>query len=76
MNRHYSFDHPVKVTYRDLLRLGIVRHRPDLHFKIKAGKIRPPYKSGPRQQSGAWWYWADILEDIERERAELEQQQK
>ena len=58
----------VKVTFKDLQRMGVVRDRLDLHNKIQAGKLRRPCKDGPTMQSAAWWWWDDIVEDLERER--------
>ena len=61
----------VKVIFKDLKARGIVRSRHDLHQKIQNGKIRPPYKDGEHQQSAAWWYWHELLVDLDREYAEL-----
>jgi hypothetical protein len=65
---------PVKVRFSDLKRLGLVRNRFDLHQKIKQGKLPPPHKDGQSMQSSAWWWGADIVADLERERAERQQQ--
>jgi hypothetical protein len=65
----------VKVTHDDLLALGVVGSRYDQTQKIRAGKLRPPNKDGDHMQSSAWWYWADIVADLEREQKALEREQ-
>jgi hypothetical protein len=57
----------VKVTHRDLLKLGIVTSRFDQHVKIKAGKLRAPHKGGDTMQAAAWWWWHEVCDDLERE---------
>jgi hypothetical protein len=73
----FKYDEPVRVRHEDLRRLGIVTSRDDQHQKIKAGILRKPYKNKTRgsdstMQSGAWWYWSDIAEDLNREKQALE----
>jgi hypothetical protein len=61
------FPGKVKVYFVDLLQAGIVSSRSDLHYKNKAGRIRPPYKEGDKMQSRAFWLNPEINEDINRE---------
>ena len=58
----------LKVRHNDLKRMGIVTSRFDQHQKIKSGRLRPPNKDADRMQAPAWWWWEDVLQDLERER--------
>ncbi|MEY9163118.1 hypothetical protein ABIE78_001237 [Sinorhizobium fredii] len=65
-------DQKVKVRYADLLRLGIVGSRFDLHTKIKKGRLPPPHKDGDDWRSAAWWWADEIDEALAREREMLD----
>lgn len=65
-------DSKVKVTFADLKAKGVVRHRNDLHLKIKAGRLPKPHKDGDNMRSPAWWYADEIDEALLRERQALE----
>ncbi|MDX0657906.1 hypothetical protein GOD21_12835 [Sinorhizobium medicae] len=67
---------PIKVYFKDLLNMGLVKSRYDLHMKIKAGRLRAPHKEGESMQATAWWYYDDLLADAAAERRELESAQK
>ena len=64
----YDPPHPLKLTYADLKKMGLVGSRPHLLDLIKRGTIRPPHKDGDSRQARAWWYWDEIMEDFENER--------
>lgn len=66
--QHYNPDRPVKLRYNDLKRMNIVGSRSMLRDMVIRGQIRKPHKDGKHFQSGAWWYWDEIMEDLEKER--------
>jgi len=64
----HDYQHPLKLKYNDLKRMGLVGSRTQLRDMIKRGEIRPPHKKGEHMQSGSWWYWDEIMQDFENER--------
>lgn len=64
---------PIKVTFNDLKRMGLVRSRKHALQLIQQGRLRRPYKDGPHMQAAAWWLWsevrADLSDEIERLKA-------
>jgi hypothetical protein len=67
-----DFGGKLKIIHEDLVAAGIVRNRTDQHNQIKAGRLRRPHKQGRNKQSPAFWYVDEILEDLNRERLEME----
>jgi|GEM_PF-1211452 hypothetical protein len=67
----HDFTNPLKLTYADLKKMGIVGSRPHLKEMIKRGSIRKPHKDGATRQARAWWYWDEVMQDIEDERQRL-----
>lgn len=64
-------DHPVKLRFNDLKKMQVVGSRGHLRDMIARGTLRPPHKDGTKHQSSAWWYYDEIMEDLQRERAQL-----
>ena len=63
--------HPHKLRYDDLVRMGIVRSRAGLRRMIERGTLRPPHKDGKTLQAAIWWFYDDVMEDLARERQQL-----
>ena len=75
MNR-FTPEHPIKLKYADLNRMGLVGTRTHLKELIARGTIRPPHKDGTSRQAAAWWFYDEVMEDLERERGKLSFRQR